>query len=191
MSEPRRLVVGVSGATGIPYAARLLAFLRDNAAAQNLEPHVVLTKMGRACWEHEVPATAPDSYGFPIWGANDFFAPMASGSARFDGMVIIPCSASCSGRIAQGVGQDLDTRAADVMLKGKKQLVLVLREAPYSLVHLRNMTAVTEAGAVILPASPAFYSGASTVEGLVDTVVCRALDLLGVENDLMKRWEGR
>jgi 4-hydroxy-3-polyprenylbenzoate decarboxylase len=186
----RRIVVGVGGASGAPYAARLLDFLRDHAEALDLEPHVVFTKMGKLVWTDEV-GTDPASYGFPLYSPGDMTAPFASGSARFDAMIVLPCSAGMLGRIAHGLSIDLVGRAADVMLKERKRLVLVLRESPYSLVHTRNMTAAIEAGAVVMPASPSFYSRPEGVDGLLDTVVGRALDLLDIDNALMRRWTGR
>jgi 4-hydroxy-3-polyprenylbenzoate decarboxylase len=117
-------------------------------------------------------------------------APFASGSSRFDAMVVIPCSAAGMARIAHGVSQNLVGRAADVMLKERRPLLLVVRESPYSLVHLRNMVTVTEAGAMILPASPSFYSAPKGVGELLDTVTSRVLDHLGVDHELMRRWTG-
>ena len=186
----RRIVVGVGGASGAPYAARLLGFFRDHAATLDLEPHVVFTKMGKLVWTDEV-GIDPASYGFPLYSPGDMTAPFASGSARFDAMVVLPCSAGMLGRVAHGISTDLVGRAADVMLKERRRLVLVLRESPYSLVHARNITAAIEAGAVVMPASPSFYSRPEGVDGLLDTVVARALDLLDIDNALMRRWTGR
>jgi len=186
----RRIVVGVGGASGAPYAARLLGFLRDHADTLDLEPHVVFTKMGKLVWTDEV-GIDPASYGFPLYSPGDMTAPFASGSARFDAMVVLPCSAGMLGRVAHGISTDLVGRAADVMLKERRRLVLVLRESPYSLVHARNITAAIEAGAVVMPASPSFYSRPEGVDGLLDTVVARALDLLDIDNALMRRWTGR
>ncbi len=185
-----RLVIGVSGASGAPYAARMLSFLRDHGAELGIETHLIFTKTGRLVWTDEV-GEEPASYGFPMWNPGDMTAPFASGSAGFDAMAVVPCSAGQLARISQGMSTDLVGRAADVMLKERKKLVLVLRESPYSLVHLRNMVAVTEAGAVILPASPSFYSGPKTLEQLLDTVTARVFDQLGVSNSLMPRWQGR
>jgi 4-hydroxy-3-polyprenylbenzoate decarboxylase len=186
----RKIVIGVSGASGSPYAARVLSFLRDHAAEAGVEPHVVFTRTGRLCWQDEV-GVDPESYGFPLYNPSDMTAPFASGSARFEAMAVVPCSAGQLARIAQGISTDLVGRAADVMLKERKKLVLVLRESPYSLIHLRNMTAVTEAGAMVMPASPSFYSGPQTFEQLLDTVTARILDQLGIDNALMRRWNGR
>jgi 4-hydroxy-3-polyprenylbenzoate decarboxylase len=133
----------------------------------------------------------PASFGFRIFKPGDMTAPFASGSAKYDAMVVSPCSAAGLARIAHGVSMDLIGRAADVTLKERRPLVLVLRESPYNLVQLRNMVAVTEAGATIIPASPSFYSNPADMTALVDTVVSRVLDHLGIDNGLMTRWEGR
>jgi 4-hydroxy-3-polyprenylbenzoate decarboxylase len=119
----------------------------------------------------------------------DYFSPPASGSFRHDGMVIVPCSMGTAGRIAHGISDDLVTRAADVCLKERRRLILVVREMPWSLVHLRNLTQVAEAGATILPASPAFYYRPQTVEELVDTVVARILQQLGIEQKVVPQWQ--
>ena len=185
----RRIIIGVSGASGAPYADRVLSFFRDNREELDLDVHVVFSKMGRLVWREEV-GTDPDSYGFPIFAPGDFTAPMASGSARFDAMAVVPCSAGSLARIAHGVSADLVGRAADVMLKERKPLVLVLRESPYSLVQLKNMVAVTQAGALVMPASPSFYSKPDGMTAFLDTVTARILDQLGIDNSLMTRWAG-
>lgn len=182
----KRYVVAVTGATGAVYARRALAAA---AAKDGVEIDVVFSKTGRVVWEHEV-GTPIAELPMRTWSPGDFTAPFASGSARYDGMLVIPCSAGCMARIAQGISTDLVGRAGDVMLKERKPLVLVLRETPLSLVHLRAAAAVTEAGAVVMPASPSFYGRPGSVEDLVDSVVGRALDLLGIDNDLCHRWSG-
>jgi len=185
----RKIVVGVTGASGAPYAARLLGFFREHGKEAGIEPHVVFTKMGRVVWNEEI-GTDPADLGFPMWAHGDMTAPFASGSARFDAMVVVPCSAGSLARIANGLSTDLVGRAADVMLKERRKLVLVVRESPFHLVMLRNMVAVTEAGALVMPASPSFYSGPKDMGQLVDTVVARVLDHLGIDNALMERWSG-
>lgn len=184
-----KLVLAVSGASGAPYAQRMLDFLAGPGRERGIETHLVFSKTGRLVWQHEV-GTDPRDYDLPVWGALDMTAPFASGSSRFDGMAVVPCSAGSLSRIAHGASMDLVGRAADVMLKERRRLVLCLREAPYSLVHLRNMQLVTEAGALVMPASPNFYSGPESVSDLLDTVVGRVLDQLGVDNDLVQRWKG-
>lgn len=184
-----KLVVGISGASGHPYARRLLDWLAVDGRAAGVETHLVFSRYGRAVWDHEV-GIDPATYGFPMWPAGDMHAPFSSGSSRFDALVVLPCSAGQLARIAQGVSADLIGRTADVMLKDRRKLLLVLRESPYSLVHLRNMVAVTEAGGVVMPASPSFYSQPASLDELVDTVVARVLDHLGLDNSRMRRWEG-
>ena len=118
---------------------------------------------------------------FKVYGKEDFFAPFASGSAGYDALIICPCSMGTLGRIASGISNDLITRAADVLLKERKKLICVVRETPYNLIHLRNMTAVTEAGGIICPATPSFYSKPQTIEEAAETVVDRALQLAGID----------
>jgi 4-hydroxy-3-polyprenylbenzoate decarboxylase len=173
-----KLVVAVSGASGAPYAKRLLDFLAAHGAAHGVTADLVFTQTGRQVWKQEIGAEP--TYPFATWKNQDFTAPFASGSSLYDGMVVIPCSAGALARIAYGLSVDLVGRAADVML----------RETPISLVHARAMTQAIEAGAFVMPASPSFYSGPRTIEQLVDTVVARVLDRLGLPNDLMKRWDG-
>ncbi len=183
-----KLVVGISGASGAPYARRLLDFLAAHGEAHGISVDLVFTATGRQVWKQEIGSEP--RYPWTVWKSHDFTAPFASGSARYDAMVVIPCSAGALSRIAYGMSMDLLGRAADVMLKEGKRLLLVLRETPISLVHARAMVQAIEAGAVVLPASPSFYSGPRTIEELVDTVVSRVLDRLGLPNELMKRWEG-
>jgi 4-hydroxy-3-polyprenylbenzoate decarboxylase len=183
-----KLVVAISGASGAPYAKRLLDFLAGEGAKHGVSADLVFTQTGKQVWKQEIGSEP--SYPFRVWKNMDFTAPFASGSARYDGMVVIPCSAGALARIAYGLSVDLVGRAADVMLKERRRLVLVLRETPISLVHARAMTQAIEAGAFVMPASPSFYSGPKTIEQLLDTVVARVLDRLGLPNELMKRWDG-
>jgi 4-hydroxy-3-polyprenylbenzoate decarboxylase len=183
----KRLVIGVTGASGSIYAQRLITAL---AASPDVEAHLVFTRTARLVWAEEVGVPIQE-LGLPLYKPGDFTPAFASGSARFDGMVVIPCSAGTLGRIAHGISMDLVGRAADVMLKERRPLLLVLRESPYSLIHIRNMLTVTEAGATVLPASPSFYSRPKDMDELVDTVVARVLDQLDVENTLRPRWTGQ
>jgi 4-hydroxy-3-polyprenylbenzoate decarboxylase len=185
----RKIVVGVSGASGAPYAWRILSYLAEHAETLGVEPHIVFSKTGRLVWNDEVGVDV-SSFGFPVYRPGDMTAPFASGSAGFDAMLLVPCSAGHLARIATGVSTDLLSRAADVMLKERRRLVLVLRESPYNLVHLRNMVSVTEAGAIVMPASPSFYSAPEDLWAFVDTVTARALDLVNIDNKLMTRWDG-
>lgn len=179
-----KLVVGIGGASGAPYARRLLDHL---AVRDDVEPAIVFSVNGRQVWAQEI-GTDPRSYGFPVYGHRDFHAPFASGSALYRHMVIVPCSASGMARIAHGVSDDLLGRAAEVMLKERGKLVLCVRETPLSQVHLRAALLAAEAGAVVMPAAPSFYTHPASIEDLLDTVVARILDHLGLENDLMQRW---
>lgn len=183
-----KLVVAISGASGAPYAKRLLDFLAAEGPAHGVAVDLVFTDVGKQVWKQEIGAEP--AYPFPVWKSRDFSAPFASGSSQYDAMAVVPCSAGCLARIAYGVSMDLVGRAADVMLKERKKLVLLLRETPLSLVHARAIAQVVEAGAFVMPASPSFYSRPQTLEALVDTVVARLLDRLNVPNDLMARWEG-
>jgi len=186
-----KLVVAVGGASGSVYAKRLLDVIaaqcdRDAAVKASLEIGLCFSRAGAEVWEHEL-GPVPD-YPFKRYGLRDFRAPFASGSAGWDAMVVIPCSTGGLARIAHGVSDDLIGRAADVMLKERRRLVLVVRETPLSLIHIENMATVTRAGAVVLPAAPSFYSKPTTVEAVLDTVVGRVLDQVGLPNTLMPRW---
>ena len=183
-----KLVVAISGASGAPYARRVLDFLAEHGPASGVSVDLVFTQTGKQVWMQEIGEEP--RYPFKVWKNQDFTAPFASGSSLYDGMIVVPCSAGALARIAYGISVDLVGRAADVMLKERKKLVLVLRETPISLVHARAMTQVIEAGAFVMPASPSFYSGPKTIDALVDTVVARVLDRIGLPNALMQRWEG-
>ena len=183
-----RLVVGVGGASGAPYARRLLDFLARDGQAAGVSVDLVFTTTGRQVWQQEI-GKEPE-YPFRIWKNHDLTAPFASGSSLYDAMCVVPCSAAGLARVAYGVSTDLVGRAADVMLKERKRLVLLLRETPISLVHARAIAQVVEAGAFVMPATPSFYSNPRTLDELVDTVVARVLDRLGVPNELMRRWDG-
>ncbi len=183
-----KLVVAISGASGAPYARRLLDFLAAEGPAHDIHVDLVFTETGRQVWTQEIGA-AP-AYPFRTWKNRDFTAPFASGSSRYDAMAVVPCSAGAMARIASGVSMDLVGRAADVMLKERRRLVLCLRETPISLVHARAMAQVIEAGAYVMPACPSFYSHPKDIGELVDTVVSRLLDRLDIPNELMRRWEG-
>jgi len=180
------VVVGISGASGVIYGIRLLEVL----AEMGCTTHLVMTEAARRIIEIETEESPIDveMMADRVYSARDFTASIASGSCVFDGMVVAPCSMRTLAGIANGVSDTLITRAADVCLKERRRLILVPRESPLSLVHLKNMVAATEAGAIILPPCPGFYSKPETVEGMVDVVVGRVLDLLGIEHDLYKRW---
>jgi 4-hydroxy-3-polyprenylbenzoate decarboxylase len=181
-----KLVVAVGGASGAPYARRLLTVL-STQPRDAVETHLVFSKAAHQVWAEEIGTPTAD-LPFKKWDARDFGAPFASGSAGFGAMVVIPCSMGGLARIAHGVSEDLIGRAADVMLKERRKLILVARDTPLSLIHLENMAAVTRAGALVLPAMPSFYGRPRTVEELLDTVVGRVLDHLGLPIKLGPRW---
>jgi len=193
LNRKRKIVVGVTGASGAPYAKRLLGWLSARARqGEDLEVAVCLSQTAPEVWALECGGDLREEIGqlgLPIWGGRDYKAPFASGSAGWDAMAIVPCSMGTCARIAHGISESLLTRAADVMIKERRTLVLVPRETPLSVIHLENLTTLARAGATILPAMPSFYAGANpTAELLVDTVVGRVLDHLGLEHDLLRRW---
>jgi 4-hydroxy-3-polyprenylbenzoate decarboxylase len=179
------LVVGIGGASGAPYAKRFLDLLA--ATAPEAEVGVVFSKTARGIWAHEV-GTDPRDLPFRVYGPRDFGAPFASGSAGYRDMIVIPASMGGIARIAHGLSDDLLTRAADVILKERGRLIVVPRETPFSEIHLENMLRLARLGALVVPAAPSFYTRPGSVEELIDTVVVRLLDRLGIENDLMARW---
>lgn len=184
----KKIVVAVAGSSGALYAKVLfdrLASLREQWAAVG----VVMSDNALINWELEVGKPDFSPYPFDFYHKNDFNAPFASGSARYDTMLVCPCSMGMLARIATGISNDLITRAADVVLKERRRLILVTRETPLSLIHLRNMVTVTEAGAVVCPAVPSFYSQPKTLEEAAATVVDRALDLAGFDLQT-HRWGG-
>ncbi len=196
MIRTGRLVVGVTGASGGIYAIR---FLRQAAhyfreiyyICSEQAIQVMQTELGMEVSRETLSAKTLLGYewdGLKILNPRDYFSPPASGSFRHDGMVIIPCSMGTLGRVAQGISDDLMTRAADVCLKERRPLILVVRETPFNLIHLRNMVQAAEAGAVILPANPSFYNRPQTLEEAVDTVVARVLQNLGVEQTIVPEW---
>lgn len=187
MGEPRRIVVGISGASGAPYAKRLLEVLSGEALRERVELSVVLSSTAEEVWGHECDGSVRD-LGLPVYGGRDYSAPFASGSSAPHAMVIVPASMSTIARVAHGISDNLLTRAADVVLKERRTLVVVPRETPYSEVHLRNMLTLTRAGALIMPASPSFYGRPASVAQLIDTVIARVCDHLGIENQLARRW---
>jgi len=184
----RKIVVGVTGASGAPYARRLLSLLVERAREQrDVELGCVLSATARKVWALECGG-APEDLGISVYAADDFTAPFASGSAGWHAMAVVPCSMSAAGRIAHGTGESLLTRAADVMLKERRTLVVVPRETPMSVIHLENLVTLARAGALVLPACPSFYGKPRTLGDAVDTVVGRVLDHLGLEHELLRRW---
>lgn len=185
----KRVVVGITGASGAPYAKRLVSVLEARAASRgDVELAVCLSSTAPEVWTLECGGDIREAFRSKIWGGRDYGAPFASGSAGWQAMVVVPCSMSTVARIAHGISDSLLTRAADVMLKEKRQLIVVPRESPLSVVHLENLTTVARAGALVMPASPGFYNKPADIGDLVDGVVARILDHLGLDHDLSKRW---
>jgi 4-hydroxy-3-polyprenylbenzoate decarboxylase len=184
----KKIIVAITGASGSIYAKLLLDKLLQ-LQNQVTEVAIVMSDNAKQVWEFELDNTSHTEYHFKIYAKNDFMAPFASGSAKFDTMVIVPCSMGTLGRIASGVSDDLISRAADVILKERRRLILVARDTPLNLIHIRNMQTVTEAGGIICPAVPSYYSKPKTIEDLAMTVVNRVIDLIGLENESY-RWDG-
>jgi 4-hydroxy-3-polyprenylbenzoate decarboxylase len=196
----KTITLAITGASGLPYAMRLLECLLHGGQ----RVHLVYSQAAQIVARQELDFTLPgrpqeaekllgERLGkFPgelrVYGRDDWYAPMASGSNPGDAMVVCPCTMGTLGKIANGIGDDLLTRAADVMLKERRPLILVPRETPFSAIHLENMLRLSRAGAVILPPNPGFYHHPQTVQDVVDFVVARILDHLDVEHSLGKRW---
>lgn len=176
----KKIVVAVTGASGAVYAKVLLDKLAK-LHQQWEKVGVLLSANAKEVWVHELGNKDFENYPFDFYDKMDFNAPFASGSAKYDTMIVVPCSMGTLGRIAGGISNDLLTRAADVVLKERRRLILVVRDTPYNLIHLRNMQTVTEAGGIICPASPSFYSRPVDFEALAATVVDRVLDLAGLD----------
>jgi len=179
-----RFIIAITGASGSLYAQRLL----DALDPARHEIHLVLSRYAQAVIQEELPGGLRLRPGVLQHNVKSMNAPFASGSNPCDAMVVIPCTMGTLARIAQGLSDDLLLRGADVMLKERRKLILVPRETPLNLVHLRNMENLLLAGATILPANPSFYSRPGSIEAVADTVVARVLDHLGVEHSLVTRW---
>lgn len=179
-----KILVAITGASGALYAQRLL----DNLNPREHEIHAVLSNFAQQVVAEELPGGLKFPAGVKPHGLKSMNAPFASGSNPPDVMVVVPCTMGTMGRIAHGYSEDVLLRAADVVLKEKKKLILVPRETPLSLIHVKNMELLLLAGATILPANPSFYSGAKTLVELADTVVARVLDHMGIANKLAPRW---
>ncbi len=184
-----RIIIGVTGASGAIYALRLLHRL---SVSPNMEIHLVVSRAGAKTLYIETGKKVVDlkALAHYSWALDDISAPLASGSFKTDGMAIAPCSIHTMSAIAHGISSNLMIRAADVILKERRRLVLMIRESPFHLGHLRSMTALAEMGAIIAPPVPGFYNRPSTIEDLVDSSVDRVLDLLGVADDSIRRWAG-
>jgi 4-hydroxy-3-polyprenylbenzoate decarboxylase len=186
MSTRLPIIVGISGASGVAYGVRLLEELRRLGA----ETHLVMTRAAEItlAWETDHKVAAVRALAERWYAADDLAAPIASGSFRTLGMVVAPCSMRSLAEIATGATSTLLTRAADVVLKERRRLVLMVRETPLHTVHLKNMVTVSELGAIVAPPVPAFYAAPASLEDMVDHTVGRVLDLFGFESDAVRRW---
>lgn len=184
--EPARLIVGISGASGVIYGVRMLQMLR----ALGVQTHLVMSKSAQLTLTHETDLSVAEVKALAdvTYSNADIGASIASGSFRVSGMVIAPCSIKTLSEIASGITGSLLSRAADVTLKERRRLVLMLRETPLHLGHLRSMVAVTEAGAIVSPPVPAFYARPASIDEMVDHSVGRVLDLFGIESGAVRRW---
>jgi len=185
----KKIVVGITGASGAPYAKRLVGWLLERQRTRaDVEIAVCVSSTAPEVWALECGGDLREQVGAPVWGLRDYKAPFASGSAGWNAMVVVPCSMSTVARVAHGMSDTLLTRAADVMLKERRPLIVVPRETPLSTIHLENLAALSRAGALVLPAMPSFYGKPQSIEQLVDTVVARVVDHLGLDHDLITRW---
>lgn len=176
----KKIVVAITGASGSIYAKNLLEKLLILKDQWN-ELAVVMTENAKQVWTTELENEAYKDYPVKYYGTTDFIAPFASGSGKYDTMIIIPCSMGTLGRIASGISNDLISRSADVILKERRRLICVVRDTPYNLVHIQNMEVVTLAGGIICPATPSFYSRPKTIDEVANTVVDRVIDLAGID----------
>lgn len=188
-SAPRRIIVGISGASGAVYGVRLLQALQGMA---DVESHLVVSDAGWRNLQHELDMdrASVEAMADHVHDNRNVGAAIASGSFKCSGMVIAPCSMRTLAAVAHGLGDNLLTRAADVVLKERRRLLLLVRESPLHLMHLRNMVSVTEMGAIVCPPLPAFYLRPQSVNDIVNHSVARALDLLDLAHSLAPRWEG-
>lgn len=185
----QRLIVAITGASGAVYGVRLLELLR---ALGSIETHLMISDAAALNLHHELDLKRADieALASRVHSVRDIGACVASGSFQSDGMVIAPCSMKTLASVAHGMCDNLITRAADVMLKERRKLVLMVRETPFNLAHLRNMTAVTEMGGIVFPPLPAFYQKPQSINEMVDQTVGRVLDLFGIEQSLAPQWQG-
>ena len=181
-----KIVVAITGASGAIYAKVLLQKLRV-LHEQIDDVGIIMSDNARDVWKFELGNSDYEQLPFTVYNKNDFYAPFASGSAKYNCMIICPCSMGTLARIASGISNDLVTRAADVILKERRKLILISRDTPLSLIHINNMKTITEAGGIICPASPSFYSQPKDFDALAATVIDRALDLCGL-NQSTYRW---
>ncbi len=195
MLKMKKIILGLTGASGSVYFLRLA----EQLLLQEVELHLIASEPGEKVLQYETGITLSEQV--KLWNNNsakvilednnNLFSAAASGSSRFDAMAIVPCSMSTLAKLAHGITETLLTRAADVMIKERRRLVLVPRETPLSTVHLKNMAELSQLGATILPAMPGFYGKPETMDDLIDFVVGKTLDGLGIENNYYQRWEGQ
>jgi 4-hydroxy-3-polyprenylbenzoate decarboxylase len=185
----KRLVVAITGASGAMYGIRLLQWLRESA---QVETHLMISDAGVLSMHYELDMKRKDVEALAdvVHSVRDVGACVASGSFQSEGMIIAPCSMKTLGSVAHGLSENLISRAADVMLKERRRLVLMVRETPFNLAHLRNMTAVTEMGGIIYPPLPALYQKPQSIEEMVDHTAGRVLDLFGIDQTLAPQWQG-
>lgn len=180
----KKIIVAVTGASGSIYAQKLIS---DIIQYSDYSMSLIFSETGKKVWEYELKIELPKNNDrITIYENNDYFAPPASGSSNYHYMVIVPCSMGTLGRMAHGTSNDLISRSADVILKERQKLILVPRELPYNLIHLRNMTRLSEAGAIIIPASPSFYSHPQNIEQLAETVTNRILKFIDIEKNMFE-----
>jgi 4-hydroxy-3-polyprenylbenzoate decarboxylase len=189
ITTPKRLIVAITGATGAAYGVRLLQVLRETP---DIETHLVVSDAGLLNLQQELDMnrTQLEALAHVAYHVRDVGAMIASGSFQSDGMVVAPCSMRTLAAVAHGLSDNLITRAADVMLKERRRLILMVRETPLNLAHLRNMTSVTEMGGIIYPPLPGFYHRPQTIADMIDHTISRVIDLLGVPHTLAPRWNG-
>ncbi|UTY57300.1 UbiX family flavin prenyltransferase [Massilia sp. erpn] len=187
--RPRRIVIAITGATGAVYGVRLLQILKDMPA---VETHLVVSEAAVLTLHEEtgLQRREVEALAHVVHKPQNIGASIASGSFQSDGMVIAPCSMKTLAAVAHGLSDNLIARAADVMLKERRRLILMVRETPFNLAHLRNMTAVTEMGGIVFPPLPSFYHRPQSIADMVDHTVARVIDLLGLEHQLAPRWSG-
>lgn len=190
MTSTKKIVVGITGASGSIYAKALIESLLAARATQPTKIAAVISSTAAEVWQHEIGGEIRHflaSRDVPVFEGRDYRAPFASGSAKWEAMAIVPCSMSTVAKVARGISDDLLSRAADVMMKERRTLIMVARETPLSTIHLENMLTLSRAGAIVLPASPSFYGKPTSIDEVVQTVVARVLDHLGVECEA-RRW---
>jgi flavin prenyltransferase len=186
----KRLIVGISGASGVIYGVRLLEALRALPNESSVETHLVMTRTAEVTLAHETSHKVADLHrlAHASYKIDDLAAAISSGSFRTMGMIVVPCSMRSLGEIAHGITSNLLTRAADVVLKERRRLVMVVRETPLTTVHLRNMLTLSEMGAIVAPAMPAFYNRPQSLDESIDHTVGRLLDLFDIDTGKVKRW---